>query len=50
MIERPENRKYMITGEELWQLALWDEMQGGNGAYRAKKNALYDLIVERYKK
>lgn len=40
----------MVTGEELWQMALWDEMQGGNRYYVHLKNEMYDKIVERYKK
>jgi hypothetical protein len=50
VIEHPENRKFVITGEELWQLAIWDEMQGGNKSFVSKKNKLYDEIVSRYSK
>ena len=39
----------MILGEELWQLALWDELQGGNRFYVHKKNLLYDEVVKRWR-
>lgn len=47
MIAHPGNRKFEITGEELWQMCIWDEMQGGNKYFAHRKNQIYDRIVER---
>jgi phytoene/squalene synthetase len=38
----------MITGEELWQIAVWAEMQGGDKSYSHKINQKLDEVVRRH--
>ena len=50
MIERPPNRKYCITDKDLWDIAVFAEMMGGNKIYNHKINQVLDKVVKRYDK
>ena len=50
LIKRPKSRKYMISDEDLWQISVNAELQGGNKIYAHRTNKILDKIVEEHDK
>lgn len=50
LIKRPKSRKYMISDEDLWQIVINAELQGGNKIYAYRTNKILDKIVEEHDK
>jgi hypothetical protein len=48
VIERPPNRKYMITDEEIWDIVVNAEKQGGNKTMALKINRILEEVVRRH--
>jgi hypothetical protein len=48
LIEHPPNRKYTITGEDIWQIVVLVEMQGGDKSKAIKINQLLEEVIRRH--
>jgi hypothetical protein len=50
LIERPENKKFTIWGDELWQILLNAEKQGGNKSMAWNTNLIVQEVIRRHDK
>jgi hypothetical protein len=48
MIEHPPNKKFTITGEDIWQIIVLVEMQGGDKSKAIKINQLLEEVIRRH--
>jgi hypothetical protein len=50
MIARPIRNKFTITNDQIFQILVWVEMQGGRKEYAKKINDLIEQIVQEHEK
>jgi hypothetical protein len=50
LIKLPKARKFTVTREQLWQISVNAELQGGNKIYAYRTNKIIDEVIEEHDK
>jgi hypothetical protein len=50
LIEKPLRNKFTFTNDQVWQILVWVEMQGGRKEFAKKINDLIEQIVQEHER